>query len=363
MINIELLPAERGDCILIEYGEGAQPIGRVLIDGGPVNNGLYAGVRNRLLEIPKAPDGRRHFDLLVITHVDSDHIEGVIQILQDEELACVFDDVWFNGWKHIEPLEPGATVSMLGPTQGEFLGALIAKQGRPWNQYFKGSAIFTDGPQLPECKLRGGMKLTLLSPSIHELKQLAREWDKVVTDAGFEPGNAAKALEQLQNKWWARPAMLGVEEPIRASADSSTANASSIAFLAEYDGRSLLMTGDAHDDVLVTALRKLRNQRKLDGPLPVDVFKLSHHGGEYNTTKQILGELAVDYYLVSTNGNRFHHPDALTIRAVINNHHGSGLPIFCFNYEQPQTTLWRNNSEIDARYGANARLCFNSMDD
>ena len=54
-------------------------------------------------------------------------------------------------------------------------------------------------------------------------------------------------------------------------------------------------------------------------------------------------------------------PDALTVRAVIDNHHGSGRPVFCFNYEQPQTTLWRNGPEIEARYGANARLSFDSV--
>src|SRR5262245_29171361 len=237
MINVELLPAERGDCILIEYGEGSPPNNRVLIDGGPANNGLYAGVRDQLIDVPTSPDGRRHFDLLVVTHVDSDHIEGVIQLLQDEELACAFDDIWFNGWKHIEPLEPGATVSLLGPAQGEFLGALLAKQGLPWNKRFKGGAIITDGPQLPERKLRGGMKITLLSPTVNDLKRLAREWDVAVKAAGFDPGDAAVALEQFKSKWWARPPVLGDEERIRASADRSATNASSIALLADSGRR------------------------------------------------------------------------------------------------------------------------------
>jgi hypothetical protein len=361
MISIELLPAERGDCILIEYGQGPTPTNRMLIDGGPVNSGLYAGVRDRLIAVPTSPDGRRRFDLLAVTHVDSDHIEGVIQILQDEKLACAFDDVWFNGWKHIEPLEPGATVSELGPTQGEFLGALIAKHGHPWNRHFSGGAICTDGPQLPERRLPGGMTLTLLSPTIDDLKWLARKWDVAVKAAGFDPGDALAALEQLESEWWARPAVLGDEDLVCASADRSAANASSIAFLAEYGGCSLLMTGDAHDDVLAMALRKLRTQRDLRDPLPVDAFKLSHHGSGNNTTPQLLDELAADHYLISTNGNRFDHPDALAIRAAIDHHHGNDVPVFCFNYEQPQTTLWRRDPRIEARYGANACLRFDSM--
>jgi len=94
-------------------------------------------------------------------------------------LRCVFDDIWFNGWKHIEPIAPGATVSVLGAAQGEFLGALLAKQRRPWNQYFSGGAIFVpDGDAaVPRTTLRGGMKITILSPDIKRLEKLAARWD------------------------------------------------------------------------------------------------------------------------------------------------------------------------------------------
>ena len=359
MIAVEMLPAERGDSILVEYGDGPAPTNRILIDGGPVNSGLYDGVRGRLLEVPVSADGRRHFDLLIITHVDSDHVEGVIRLLQDDELRCVFDDVWFNGWKHIEPLEPGATVSMLGPTQGEFIGCLLTKQGRPWNQYFRGGAIFTDGPTLPTCRLRGGLELTVLSPTIEELKRLAREWDVAVKNAGFDPGNCDDALAQLESKWWAKPPVLGDDDRIRASADRSAANGSSIAVLAEWQDRQrVLLVGDAHDDVLTTALRRLRRERGLTGPLTVDAFKLSHHGSEHNTTRQLLGEVAADHYLVSTSGDRFDHPDALAIRAILDHHQGADTPVLCCNYQQPQTTLWSNTAGAEVRFGADARLEF-----
>jgi hypothetical protein len=34
VFSIEVLPAARGDCILLEYGDPGRP-NRVLIDGGP----------------------------------------------------------------------------------------------------------------------------------------------------------------------------------------------------------------------------------------------------------------------------------------------------------------------------------------
>jgi len=72
MINIELIQAAQGDCIWIEYGEDADSLHRILIDGG--TQGTYKHLKERIENL--SPD-ERHFDLLVITHIDSDHIAGI----------------------------------------------------------------------------------------------------------------------------------------------------------------------------------------------------------------------------------------------------------------------------------------------
>ncbi|MEM9655668.1 MAG: hypothetical protein AAGA65_26515 [Actinomycetota bacterium] len=361
MLSVEMLAAERGDAILVEYGNGTEATNRVLIDGGPVNSGLYEGVRNRLLAVPMEADGRRHFDLLVISHIDADHIEGVIRLLQDDELRCVFDDIWFNGWRHIEPLEPGATAASLGAAQGEFLGALLAFQGRPWNQYFGGGAVFVpEGDDAPPSQvLRGGMELTLLSPTIPKLKALARKWDKELQNMDFEPGEAAEALKQLQGKWWARPPVtLGDDDEAKASHDRSEANGSSIAFIASWQDHHILLAADAHDDVLTESLRRVRSANTPTDPVRLDALKLSHHGSQHNTTSQLMEEITADAYLVSTNGKRFNHPNALALATVISGHSGSQPPVFCFNYRQPETEVWENKAGLVTRYGEDARLLF-----
>lgn len=362
MLSIEMLPAERGDALLLGYGVGAEATNWVLVDGGPVNSGNYDGLRSGIEQVPVGIDGRRHFDLLVVSHIDSDHIEGVVKLLLDSDLRCVFDDIWFNGWRHIEPLNPGATVSRLGAAQGEFLGALLAKQGRPWNQYFGGGAIFVpdDGP-LPSCVLRGGLELTLLSPDIAHLKKLAAKWDEELKKLDFEPGDAAAALAQLEHSWWARPPVtLGPEDPIRASDDRSAANGSSIAFIATYGNRSLLLAADAHDDVLTSSLRRLRSAAAgRDGTrVRVDAFKLSHHGSSKNTTRQLMEQLAADAYLISTNGDRFKHPDAIALETVVR-HHGANRPkpVLCFNYPpNKQTRNWAGDDRVEALFERRSRI-------
>ena len=79
MFRIEMLPAAHGDCLWIEYGSGSA-VHRILIDGGPAH--AYPALRQRILHLPA---GERRFDLLVITHIDADHIEGVIRLLLDAE--------------------------------------------------------------------------------------------------------------------------------------------------------------------------------------------------------------------------------------------------------------------------------------
>jgi hypothetical protein len=59
MGHIEMLPAERGDCIWIEYGNRHRPHG-VLIDGGPLVS--FGHLRDR---IEALPSDQRRFELFV----------------------------------------------------------------------------------------------------------------------------------------------------------------------------------------------------------------------------------------------------------------------------------------------------------
>ena len=82
MFRIEMLPAAHGDCLWIEYGSGST-VHRILIDGGPAH--AYPALRERILHLPA---DERRFDLLVITHIDADHIEGIIRLLLDAEMLA-----------------------------------------------------------------------------------------------------------------------------------------------------------------------------------------------------------------------------------------------------------------------------------
>ena len=149
MLRLEVIPARYGDCIWIEYGDRRHPR-RVLIDGGA------AGVYKRTLK-PKLqglPESGRNFELLVVTHVDYDHIRGIIELALDDGLGFKARDVWFNGFRHIPDKPP----ELLAGKHGEQLTNLLLRNGASWNQIgFNGEAVVIpkSGP-LPRVELGSG---------------------------------------------------------------------------------------------------------------------------------------------------------------------------------------------------------------
>ena len=73
MFRIDMLPAEFGDALWIEYGQDA--VHRILIDCG--TRSVFEAVKRRIEALPVA---ERHFELFVVTHVDVDHIGGALEL-------------------------------------------------------------------------------------------------------------------------------------------------------------------------------------------------------------------------------------------------------------------------------------------
>ncbi|MCU7876385.1 MAG: MBL fold metallo-hydrolase [Candidatus Thiodiazotropha sp. (ex Lucinoma borealis)] len=86
-----MLPARHGDCLWIEYGELAAPH-RILIDGG--TSGTFQDLKKRFEAIPET---QREFELLVVTHIDADHISGVLKLLESDLPGVRLNLPQFNG--------------------------------------------------------------------------------------------------------------------------------------------------------------------------------------------------------------------------------------------------------------------------
>jgi hypothetical protein len=357
ILDLEMLPAAEGDALLLTYGDSAAPH-YILIDGG--RRSTYEHVRNRLLEIPPNAIGKRFFDLLIVTHIDADHIEGVICLLQDDELECEFGDIWFNDYNHLEPLVAGERPAHLGAAQGEFLGALLDELALPWNKAFnEGAVVIPPEPDsLPTVECAGGLRMTVVSPSVESLIDLRKSWKSAIESAGFQPGDRANALRQFGDMAWSKlPRRRLGDERIRRSLDHSEANGSSIGVLLEYGEVRLLLSGDAHPQVLRPALsRWCSEQAGSPERVWLDAFKVPHHGSKKNVTPQLMDSIECASYLISTSGARFRHPDADAIKIIIDGHVGRSKPELLFNYRSRDNDFWESNSRCVARYEDDARL-------
>jgi beta-lactamase superfamily II metal-dependent hydrolase len=331
MFTIEMLPAGHGDALLVEYGD-TQPPHRILIDGG--TPGVYKAVARRLKELADA-EGPLHFELLVITHIDDDHIGGVLALLEKDEIDVTFDDIWFNGYGHLRKDED---IDAFGPVQGERLTAVLHQRQLPWNRGVQRRSLRVhDDRPLPVIALDGGMELTLLSPDADKLAKLEKVWAKVCLAAGLTPDEDTDTGYETDDPEIEAFGPIDMDALVAAKfhEDKAEANGSSIAFLAEYEGRRVLFAADAHPTRLVNSIDRLIGAGER---LAVDVCKLSHHGSDHNTSAELIDRLDCRRFLVSTSGARFRHPHRAAMARVIR----SGTPgkEIVFNYRSAFTEVW-----------------------
>lgn len=340
MFAVELLPAGEGDALVVEWGRASEAR-YLLVDGGPTRH--WPEVRNRLLN---RRDPR--YEAVVVSHVDEDHIGGILGLLDDPDLRSRVGVIWFNGYVHCD-----AGGSVLGPIQGEQLTYRIASGGYSWNSGFAnppapgtgGPIVVRDNRPLPVIDLRGGARVTLLAPGPRQLQRLGHEWRRVTAAARLVPGMGAQgAGTGVRKKATASSALPDILDTnalrqlaAKHQTDSSAANGSSVAFVIEYRGKRLLLTGDAHAGPLLAGLQRyalLVGERRPR----FDLVKLPHHGSGANVTTKLVAEIDADRYLISSNGDGYGHPDDSAVARLIL---GSPRPATIIgNYASPSMRRW-----------------------
>jgi beta-lactamase superfamily II metal-dependent hydrolase len=379
MLRLQVLPAACGDCLWLEYGSGADTR-VVIIDGGLRETA--AVLRQRIDAACRARNAQTlDVELLVITHIDNDHILGIIELLKAAPPSLRVKDIWFNGRPQLMRLttppsserddgkarkarsgrpadmlgggdddedvadlaaSPSAR-DLLGPQQGDELSELLAARGLPWNKdpLWKGEALVVqEGNELPVVTLDGNLKLTLLGPTPERLYKLCTAWADVLGGRDEPAGWQAAGPADLLGRHDTWPPVWKDKE----GRDPSAANGSSIVLLAEYGPHALLLAGDGHAPDLAAALDRLRHERKLPPatPFPLAAFKLSHHGSENNLTRALLERIDCCRYLVSTDGSAsYRHPDHQALLRILR--YSKRQPRLLFNYESETTRPWRDS--------------------
>lgn len=339
LFRIHVLPAQRGDALWIEYGARNAPK-HILIDGGITATGRDY-LRQRIEEVG-AP---LHFELLVVTHIDLDHIQGILQLMGNLPSGITFGDIWFNGWEQLKGIGP----QEFGVKEGIALSQLLQKHKAVWNKASKGKAIaLKEDDDLITYTFADGMEVTVLAPAHAQLERLRERWSEVVEEFGSEEKAESLGEERLHPELEG----LGLEPmgPIdvealaktRFSEDDTVPNGSSIALLLEYRGKKALMLADAYPSVITKSLKTLSPTTRFKA----DVVKLAHHGSRNNTNRALASQLSSPTWIFSSNGaGNTKHPHKEAVARVLVD--GKDVETLVFNYSTRFNEDWKDQDLKD----------------
>jgi hypothetical protein len=310
LFTLEALEAKKGDSLLLHFGTLADP-GLVVIDGGPA--GVYKkSLKPRLesLRAKRAPDGALTIRMLMVSHLDDDHINGVLQMLNElDDLRAdrkpqpynvltlwhnSFDDILGNDTELLTanlktaataasndtaipddlPIHRDAALVLASVDQGRNVRARANSLAIDVNEGFDTLVGVSEGQPGTTVEVGGGLSFTVIGPSKARVLALREEWDKQIKKLGV-----AKQA---------------------AFVDDSVFNLSSIVVIATAGDKTMLLTGDARGDDILDGLKGANLQSA--GRCHFDVMKVPHHGSDRNVSTEFFQQVTADDYIISGNG-------------------------------------------------------------
>jgi hypothetical protein len=324
IFTLEALRARHGDCLLLHHGDPHEPQ-LIVIDGGPT--GVYGDALrprlNELWERGEADDPLR-IQLLMVSHIDDDHIRGVLELserlMEQRGTSQPFDigTLWLNAFDDIvgndadelatSVAELPARVAEAAPGAGMWKGdaqavAASVPQGRKlrdkanglgWARNAGFEKFVIAAAQGGAKTTLGELELTIVAPQLPQLQALQADW--------------REKLERL------RAAEAEEREAVAQDIDSSVYNLSSIVCLARLGGNRMLLTGDALGRNVVEGLRAA-GELDGNGQIEVDILKLPHHGSDRNVDDTFFHTIRAKHYVVSGDG-KYHNPEPSTFQLI-----------------------------------------------
>lgn len=330
LFSLEVLQAKHGDCLLLHYGEPGDPK-IIVIDGGP--SGIYRKfLKPRLLAIKesRSPQDPLPLSMVMVSHADDDHINGIVMLTNElvskandsEQPDFAIDNFWFNSFDDIignieipavsaiSASAEAASISSLGIPQlldasKEHIAAVVASTGQgrqirnnanfltlpvniPFTALAAGKANLVRGDTNESIFNLDGLKITVIHPNELRIQELQTQWDKDLKKAAAE-GDPDIIFASI------------------ASLDKSPFNLSSIVCLVEFEGKTMLLTGDGRSDDILEGLER-NGLLDAAGKIHVDILKVQHHGSAANMKPDFLQQVTADHYVISADGAH-HNPD------------------------------------------------------
>ncbi|MEZ8306899.1 MBL fold metallo-hydrolase [Vibrio splendidus] len=371
-----MYPAQEGDAFLVslESDEGNK---NILIDMG-LTDTYKTEIKPDLVNLKSK--GQR-IDLLIITHIDQDHIQGAIEFIKEngaDQNIIEVGEVWHNSFRHLQfdkkvtlssaekaildtiiaqniPVKTKGRVNV-SAKQGSSLATLLLEYGYNWNNSSQSNAICINQKVTHDFN---NFKIHLLSPSRDKLSKLETFWlkelrkkkykfsitDEKIFDDAFEFFMMSNSSNIQNRKNISSSNKIDIEKLAKVDAtkseiDSSPTNGSTLAFILEFEGKNVLFLGDSHEDIIIKSLKNIYQ----DKDIFFDAVKIPHHGSNNNYSTELASLINSNKYLISTNAAKHNHPNIEVISKIMvkENH-----KILYFNYNHYVASAINNHQLIE----------------
>lgn len=327
-MRIRVLKAFNGDSLLVSLNDVNGVPRNILIDGGVADNYVQAkGPKGKPVFghlkscIDEIKNSKQHIDLLILTHIDDDHIGGILKWFKcDKEVPRLVKEVWFNsGGLIADYFKEEENKDLEIHVESNRSNKTSIKQGKEFGEFIHENKIWYRNIILQGDALeRFGIKFSILSPNKKRLEKLLKEWkkkDPALKTAAKKNDYGISISDHIKNDSF--------------QLDTSIPNGSSIAFILTWKKKNFLFLGDAHPSVISEGLNIFNFSA--ENPLNCEFVKVSHHGSSGNTNLELLSFINCSEYIISTNGNGHQHPHKQMLARLIS--HNPRCTIL-FTYKQ-----------------------------
>ena len=366
-MKLTVLPSDKGDCLLLESPDKTT----ILIDGGMPDS--YTGYVRDFLGRWRQQNNRP-LDLVYLSHIDQDHIAGVLQLMNDLVDWRVYRHkkasgepwdkpdfaeppevkrLWHNGFHDMVGDNAGEIGSMLAARSVQ-LGASVNPEARnlaadyqaiaasipesiklsrrvsakqlkiPLNKEFGGMLAMVRTPA-QKIRLNGSNspEIRILGPFEEDLRELRDKWNDWLRNQKNK-NNLAKTREWVRRedeRFDFDVLALDIDDQLGKRTLVTEENLASLMLMVERNSKRILLTGDGHYVDIVKGLE--HNGMLAPGKgLHVEVLKVQHHGSEHNFKREFAKRITADHYVICGNG-RHENPDLRVVDVLVQSRLGS----------------------------------------
>lgn len=367
-MKLTILPSDKGDCLFLEPSDGTA----ILIDGG-MKDSFVEHVRPFLAEWQAGQ--QKTIDLVYVSHIDQDHIQGILRLMDDIVDWRVFDHktaigepwdepdfarppgvagIWHNGFHDLIGENSGSIGSMLAARASELsfsanpavqtiaaafqrvassipesikLSARVspAQLQIPLNNEFGNLlALVSEPPDEVQLGGANSAKIRVIGPFEDDLEELRDEWNDWLRNKKNKNNlkNTRKWRDEENERLdFAAGIGLDIDDEIGDRAKVTIANLASLMLSVEDQGKRLILTGDGHSIEVLDGMDH-HGLLNANGNAHVAIMKIPHHGSEFNLDRDFVQRVTADHYVICGNGMH-ENPDLRILDVLVNSRIGT----------------------------------------